>query len=311
MPFLLRKAACFQILPFFIALFYASANEPVAHYRFDERSGKVLVDSSGNGIDGSIVNRASLDVDGRIGSGFRPGPDKSCGQVPQGGERFGISDNSPRTIAFWFRSPSFGDGNKQLRILNMGSSDVRSASKLNIGIESGKDAKGENLLGIRFGNGNVFFGSDEIANPFSTDTWYHVAIVYDGTTSDFERPGKPSDDNGLICYVNGTKAGVASSFLKNQKLQTGASDIDIGADHNQDRVTSEFPGVIDELIFYKTALNESQVSALSGRQAVRSLSLKNGNSEANTPRSDGKYEFSVDGWYEATVERIGEEKFFN
>lgn len=234
-----------------------------AHFPFQETGGTIFVDASGNGLDGTALNpngSGSLDVAGTIGSGYRPGPDTAdYGAITGGVNALGIGGNGPRTIAFWFNTSSFSIGNQQFRLIGMGSGE---AATFDIVAENDA-AGGVNSVGLRYGNGNVFYRSDNSNTAFATDTWYHIAVVYDGTALDLEPIGTPSDDSGLKFYVNGVLVNTAAGNLTNgtQALATSSTDLRIGAAADQ-ADKGLYPGRIDELQIYDEALSAAAVLAL-------------------------------------------------
>ncbi|PXA04677.1 hypothetical protein DDZ13_05765 [Coraliomargarita sinensis] len=232
----------------------------VAHYEFEETSGTTLVDSATNSYDGTVVGNGDLNVSGIIGSAYEPGGNGSYGRVTDGVSNFSIGGNKARTLSFWFKTPSFGGTADQHRMLGLGSSGT--ATAFNIVAESGTNAGGSNRIGLRYGNGNVYFNADNSGTPFATGTWYHVAVVYDGTTLDLEPIGSSSDSTGLTVYVNGTEVDTAGGNLNNatQALNTSTTDFGFGA--NADGSQSSYPGLLDEVRIYNSALSASEVATL-------------------------------------------------
>jgi len=247
----------------------------VAHYEFEETSGTVLVDSSGNNYDGSVVSSvggADLNVTGTVGSSaYQPytgtgDRDANYGVVTQTvATNFGISGNSARTISLWFNTSSFGD---QQRLIGYGTG---SASQFDIVVENGSNANSgdgnittENRIGLRYGNGNVFFDADNSGNDFDINTWYHVAVVYDGTTMDLESIGTASDGSGLSFYVNGGLVDTAAGNLGNptQALTTALADFTFGIDSQKAAFTGEYTGLLDDVQIYNEALSATDVSSL-------------------------------------------------
>ncbi|BCX49057.1 hypothetical protein HAHE_29650 [Haloferula helveola] len=233
----------------------------VAHYEFEETTGTVLADSSGNGHDGTVVGSGDLNVSGFVGSGYQPGVGASnFGSVAAGVSTFGIGGNSARTIAFWFNTPGFGGSTDQFRLIGTGSTGAGTA--FNIVAESGT---GANRVGIRYGNGNVYFDADNSGSAFATGTWYHVAVVYDGSALDLESIGTASDGTGLVVYVDGVEVDSAAGNLNNgtQALNTALTAFAFGA--NEDGSQGLYPGSLDEVRVYDEALDAAQVAVLAGQ----------------------------------------------
>jgi len=233
----------------------------VGHYEFEETSGTILVDSTGNDYAGTVVGSGDLDVPGVLGSTYQPGGAGSYGRVTGGVNAFGINGNNARTIALWFKTPSFGGTNDQYRLIGIGAG---AAASFSIVAEAGTNAGGSNRVGLRYGNGNVYFDADNSGTAFATDTWYHLTVVYDGTTLDLEALGSASDSSGLVFYVNGVEVNPAAGNLNNgtQALDTALSDFVIGAPADGDESLGSYPGLLDDLRVYDTVLSAAEIDVL-------------------------------------------------
>jgi hypothetical protein len=238
---------------------------PVAHYKLDETSGTTLADSSGNGFDATVVNpqgTGDLDVAGVAGSAYRPGANgNDYGLRSTGTADFGITGNNARTVAFWFNTSSFGGTTSQYRLLGIGIGAA--AESFDIVAESGTNAGGANRVGLRYGNGNVYYDADNSGTAFAINTWYHVAMVYDGTTLDLEAIGTAADGNGLQVYVNGVQMNAAGGNLNNstQALSTGAGNFSVGIRNDLSQY-GDYPGLLDDLQIYDESLSSAQVLSL-------------------------------------------------
>ncbi|BCX49056.1 hypothetical protein HAHE_29640 [Haloferula helveola] len=247
-----------QTLSIALSLAVSAEAALVAYYEFDETSGTSIGDSSGNGFDGSVIGSGDLNVSGYVGSGYQPGSGGSdYGSVSGGVSDFGIGGNDARTIAFWFNTSGFGGATDQYRLIGTGSTGAGTA--FNIVAES---STGANRIGLRYGNGNVYFDADNSGTAFATGTWYHVAVVYDGSTLDLESVGTASDGTGLVFYVNGVEVDTAAGNLNNgtQALSTALTDFAFGA--NEDGTQGFYPGLLDEVRVYDEALGAGAIATL-------------------------------------------------
>ncbi len=205
-------------------------------------------------------------MSGVFGSAYKLGGSGSFGRVTGGVETFGIGGNHARTISFWFKTPSFGGSSDQFRLVGIGAG---SAASFNIVAEGGKDAGDKNRVGLRYGNGNIFYDADNNGNSFAIDTWYHLAVVYDGTNLDFEAIGASSDGTGLTFYVNGAVVNTAAGNLNNgqQTLNTELSDFVLGANADGSAAFSgarSYPGLLDDVRVYDSALTAPEIATLAG-----------------------------------------------
>ena len=239
----------------------------VAHYQFEETSGTTLVDSSGNGYDGTVNNSngtGSLNVSGPtgLGSAYRPGANATDDGAFSAAvaANYGISGNSARTVSLWFNSNNFGGATDQHRLFGMGSG---SAGSFDIVAEAGNNAGGVARVGLRYGNGNVYYDSDNNGTAFSTGTWYHLVAVYDGTTLDLESVGTASDGIGLNFYVNGVLLDTAGGNLGNPAQALATIDTE-GMRFGAQSLGGNnlYGGLLDDVQIYNEALSGAQVAYL-------------------------------------------------
>lgn len=200
----------------------------------------------------------ALGEPGIIGLAYQPGPG-SYGEVANGSTLFGITGNAPRTISLWFNTPAFGNGTtpNQYRLIGVGSG---AAGSFDIVAEN---TGTNNQVGLRYGNGNVFFNSDNSGTAFATNTWYQVTVVYDGSNLNLEGVGVPSNTTGLTFYVDGVEVNRAAGNGNNgsEALNTQANaPFYFGT--APDLVNDKYPGLLDDVQIYNTALTSSQVQSL-------------------------------------------------
>ncbi|BBG64910.1 MSHA biogenesis protein MshQ [Hydrogenimonas sp.] len=227
--------------------------KPIAEYRMDECSwngtaGEV-VDSSGNGLDGTAQNGAST-LPGRVcmGGSF-DGIDDSV-LVPDSSL---LDATEAITIMGWI---------KPEQLYQYNGANARGVLSKRVSDDSGE------AYGIFFWNGQQMVDDDGDGDPdraklyididgsndrFSTDSyiskgvWTHFAVVYDGNRTPASR---------VEVYINGQldKVGAESSSA----LPDYASDLYIGDLHapNQSKV---FKGMIDEVKIFNKALSAERV----------------------------------------------------
>jgi Concanavalin A-like lectin/glucanases superfamily len=195
----------------------------------DEASG-AAIDSSGHSTNGSVQGSVSQGVSGHIGSGvtFNGGYlQVSDANIPKGG--------SARSVSLWFKDPSVS-GYQGL-------------------FGQGPSGDSNSLYAIII-NGNICIGywggGDTCAAGLQANTWYHLAITYDGT-------------NGYI-YLNGSLVATAS----HRNYNTGSTGyLIIGRDFPG---YDAFGGTIDEFAVFNYALSSGQVASIyNGQTASASL----------------------------------------
>jgi len=226
---------------------------PVGEWRMDEcdwsgAAGEVL-DSSGNGLDGTALNGASTGVAKLCMGGSFDGLDDAV----QVADSDLLDGTQTLTLMGWIKP-------KQLYQTN--GSNARGI------LSKRRSAGSDESYGIFFWNGNQMVDDDGDGDPdraklyididgnndrFSTNAyiskgvWTHVAVVYDGSRSSTSR---------VEVYINGQLDKTAAE--SSGTLPNYASDLYIGDLHypNEYKV---FKGLIDEVKVFDRALNADQI----------------------------------------------------
>ena len=200
---------------------HAATNGLAAAYGFNEGTGSVLHDLSGNGNNGTITGASW--VRGKYGGGLRFNGSSSRVTVPSSSS---LSPTGAVTVEAWIR-PQLAGSWRAVAIKEQNSAD------LSYGLY-GSTSKGASAY--------AYAGSERSATGTSAlplSTWSHVAAVFDGTM--------------LRLYVNGS--------LTAQQLAAGSIAETAGAFRiGGDAIWGEwFSGTIDELRVYGRALTASQI----------------------------------------------------
>jgi hypothetical protein len=101
-----------------------------------------------------------------------------------------------------------------------------------------------NYLHFGYYNGTIYPAVNGTKTDWLANTWYHVAVVFDGTTSTF--------------YVNGQVDPISSGTLSGTPSSAGSCTLGIGA--NVAETTSYFSGSIDEPAIYNYTLTSTQIT---------------------------------------------------
>ncbi len=237
-----------------LSVFTSSASaELVAHYTLDDSEpATTVLDSSGLGNNGTNSGQ-TFGITGIDGTAIQAGTGTAYNADQVTSDAFtadlGLSANSARTVSLWFNTDSvYGE----MALFGMGAGSNR--QQFIITVEDFGGAAGQSV-GLRYGGGNVAYNNGGTA--LSNGTWYHVAIVYDGTTIDFD----PTDGTGVFAYINGT---IVSSVGGNQNLEgdvfnTSNTALQIGNSSTNNR---GFNGKIDDVQVYNSALTASEIAAI-------------------------------------------------
>jgi hypothetical protein len=206
-------------------------------WKLDKTSGKIALDSSKHGRNGTLKEELSFDknsVPGRKGKALKFDGD---GYVEITKYK-GVTGTRPRTVAAWIKTENDGG-----EIISWGADDF------------GK------MFTFRFIRGRIGItpngGYYYMNEPVDDDKWHHVAVV----VKEAELPNLHDD---VVLYKDGTIAEVHDiGLLDLWPVDTG-SDLDV-------RIGVEFEGLIDDVRIYDRALSDEEVIALFKLQSDRPL----------------------------------------
>ncbi len=214
---------------------------PIAHWKFNEGSGDIVLDCSGNQYDGTFNNMGIENW----------GDGKSCGGVIFDGtddyinvSRFkGIAGAGSRTCSAWIKT---SDSNKYCMIIGWGDNSIN------------------NKWLVRVNSDGYFevacWGGIITSNKAVNDNnWHHVAAVLENDGS--------ANISEVKLFVDGVQAGIISN--NSLSINTGlGSDLVLGAFIMDDVPLHLFEGSIDEVRVYSRALNADDVLQLYNEDAL-------------------------------------------
>jgi hypothetical protein len=215
-----------------LGVYTPSPSPGVAYWKFDEGSGTTAADSSGSGNTGTV--NGPTWTSGEIGGALNFDGVNDYVSVPDAGN---LDNTSALTIAFWVK-PTILDGSPRGIVSKRTASGSQDA--YSIFFNSG------NQIHVDIDTGNNRFSTNTV---FLTNTWYHVAVTYDGTLAPASR---------VHVYVNGVldkTAGETSASIPNY-----ASDLAFGK--LVGNPTSYFAGSLDDVRIYNRALTATEVGSL-------------------------------------------------
>jgi MYXO-CTERM domain-containing protein len=217
------------------AAFQQAGTGLVGYWKFDETSGTVAADSSGNGNDlaylpgpayplpstsvpvppVTFTDRESLSFDGSSTyvsistlSGFPTG-------------------NTPHTTAGWVKVNALPPAGGRAWMLLLGNNGAGAEHWL-------LNSNGNTQLGV--------YGGVQFAPPLAVGTWHHIALTFDGTN--------------LVGYMDGLSLGSMAATYNFAGVSLEVAQAQNGEDY--------FNGQIDDLRIYNRALGSAEVSALAG-----------------------------------------------
>ncbi|MHC4728829.1 MAG: LamG domain-containing protein, partial [Planctomycetota bacterium] len=202
----------------------------VGWWTFDEGSGNIAADSSGNGNDGTLNGPVEWTADGKVGGAMKFTGPYNFVQV-QDSPSLDMTDAI--TIAAWI-NPSWTGNNRILQ-------------------KSSGGGDNQYRLLKEWGDNMVFhlpgLSPDRLEFPGLPlfGEWTHLAATYDGSS--------------MKVYYNGVVVGEQDS-----SGQLGVSDgtLCIGTKHETAPAGDEYNGMLDDIRIYNRALSLSEIKRLGG-----------------------------------------------
>ena len=196
---------------------------PIAHWKLDDATGSVAVDSVG-GHDGTVVD-AIWDA-GQLDGGLRFDGSGDVVEVPHDDT---LSLTTGFTITAWVRndSPSV-------------SGSYRILSKEPDGANSGYWLSFQSQT-FWVGVGGAFYSA---SIPMSSSVWYHLAVSFDDARDE------------LIIYVNGSET---DNYFASATIGANTAPLRLGANWESGK---HWDGILDDVRIYDQILTSPQVASL-------------------------------------------------
>ena len=234
-------------------------NGLVGYWSFDDGTGTIASDSSGNGNNGTLVNGPSWITSGEIaGALFFDGVDDYVSFTSQA--------QSIISISAWVYAQA-SPGNVFPRIIDMPGYVLFLAEPSN----PNSNPASLGFLSRRSDRDGEW---DTPANSMAYNSWNHVAVVYDSS----------STSNNADLYLNGVKQTI-SKITSPQGTQTANEGA--GIIGNRIPLNRGWEGLIDELRVYNRALSAAEIVSLydQGNNGPFNFSLANSMSLSATQGS--------------------------
>ena len=200
----------------------------IAHWKLNESSGSIAVDSSGSGYNGIVAGASWNPAGGVLGGALQFDGDNDYVWITQGYE--GVTGSNPRTCAAWIKTDQPSG-----EIMTWGDMDVDTNGWVVWLDETG-------VLRVDVGGGYIF-GTTVLTD----DLWHHIAVTSDGSTTD-----------NIVLYVDGrieTTAEVVSQSINTQ----GTGTVKLGVYLLPFLEGSYFSGLIDDARIYDRALSLQEI----------------------------------------------------
>ncbi len=233
-------ATPFAVLGILLIACTATRADLVAYWNMNETSGTIVHDTSGNGINASLINNApaagsaSWAADGKIDGGVSISGANNyidCGTNSK--LSLGTGDF---TFSLWCRGAETSQWRWMLNYNNYGHRNDPPTTP------SDPEALSIATMGNypRFSLGYWFTDTVAGSTPFSDTGWYHVALVRQGTT--------------VTTYINGNQEG--SSYTSSADLQIHSLRLGSGPGYDA------YNGTLDDVAIWNQALTGTQIQGI-------------------------------------------------
>lgn len=207
----------------------------VGWWTFDEGSGDVAADSSGNGNDGTLNGPVEWVAEGKIGGAMAFTGPYNFVLIPDAPS---LNPTDAITIAAWI-NPSWTGNNRILQKSTEGSDNQYRLLK-----------EGGNNIRVHFPPIPRFEATGSIP-PMGE--WTHLVATYDGSS--------------VKVYFNGA---VVAETAASGKMTVSDGPLFIGNKHSTAPAGDEFNGMMDDVRIYNRALSASEIIALGGDPKAQS-----------------------------------------
>ncbi len=217
----------------------------VGWWRFDEDSGNIIRDSSGNGHDGIIVGGAKIVTDSVRGQVLRnvPGGSVDLFNFPNPIPNFAA--NSSITLAAWVKREA-GTQTSHSYVIQLGQDvdhpiatlGMKSKGEIMSYVETNQPGYNQDQIAL---SGGVVEGRDVFTG------WHHIAVVYDRAT------------DIATTYIDGLVDRRADISLLRDDYAFTWTAAHLGADSNNAR---QYIGLMDDVAVFNQALTEIEIQAV-------------------------------------------------
>jgi len=209
----------------------------VASWHFDEESGNIAYDSSGNDNDGTIYGATR--VDGKFGKALQFDGVDDYVEAP---DSESLHITKKLTIAMWVKFNSL-------------------ATKMVLCSKFAGNADDTHSwlfwLDNTYSDELRFYPASDTYKGWTTDanlqtgTWYHIVAVYDGDGT--------SDDEKLKIYVNGEAKTMDYYGPLSSSLPICDEEVHLGYDPDNPYSPKYLDGIMDEVLIFNAALNQTEI----------------------------------------------------
>ena len=223
----------------------------VGYWKFDESTGQIVNDSSGNANNGTLGATSSPGTDD---------PTWATGKIAKGLDFDGVNDDVRIPDSISLRPPT------GVTVAAWVKADVLSGGKT--AVDKRLSGSADSYVLGTLGTSVRFCAAETstqcaVGGTLTTGAWYHLAGTFDGSSSK--------------AYLNGV---LVATYAWSNPLSYAPFSVLIGAEDQNGAITLRFDGVIDEVRIYNRALSAGEILNLinptSGRFESATFNAGNG-----------------------------------
>ncbi len=215
----------------------SAEEKPVGVWLFDEDTGDVAEDISGNKHDGDILGGVKWTKDGRFGGALEFDGNDGSVEVPDHAD-LQFPKNTDFTLTCWLKITTPEPSPPMMVAKNYQPAQVLPWYALYYA-DQGKAATGDVSLFLRDAGGTSFHIA--AGSKVDDDQWHHIVGVRDG--------------DKIILYLDGEA-----------KAEMGGANFDVGTNnaplHFMSHTGRFLGGLLDEVIIYRRALSPAEINTL-------------------------------------------------
>jgi carbonic anhydrase/acetyltransferase-like protein (isoleucine patch superfamily) len=236
----------------------------IAHWTFDETSGTMAADSTGNGNTGTLAGNANWEPTAGVSGGAIRLSGNNDGVLVESATGYNLTTTTARTISLWFKADDLNDVGIH-PLYEEGSSSSGMVIYIHCGF-SGSSIVAPTLTVGAWNSYSSSWSTYLTTTSIVSGQWYNVAVTLTGASG--------VTSTGLKAYLNGAQfsSGKAGPLYYGNNTSGFMAD-DTGIGRNYYGITTAqtgyinsiryyFHGLIDDVRVYSRTLSAADVSSL-------------------------------------------------
>jgi hypothetical protein len=215
------------------------SDQPASYWKLDETAGTTAADTAGSAT-GTYTNGPTLNQPSGVWSGGTAVTFDGSDDWVSAGDVHDYAGTASFSAEFWATRTTLNEATSYRRML----AKERYVSSTDRGgwsvvVNAGSDGSNPNRIAFGRFDGTTGVNRATSTTTMQADTWYHIVATYDGTN--------------MRLYLNGTLEATTASAISAENHTIAMS---LASRNGSDR----FPGRLDEVAIYTTALSQQQIT---------------------------------------------------